>query len=557
VSGVACKATLESFQTPGFLLGRDTPKTIRDVIRVLRLLGQRYLWVDRLCIIQDDDEDKEKHINNMATIYACARMTVVVAVGCDAEHGLLGIQDVTPPLDSTKRDSGIRISVLGTEHQLTRLEGVHLSKWYSRGWTLQEIVFSRRVLYFTEAGVFWECHCHTWSENTPKEHLAWENQRCTKKLTDIFRDSYFPPWPNLHMYLQLVAAYNNRQLSFDDDILPAFAGITVSLSSSFEGGFLFGLPELFLDVALLWRPIGLMRKRKPSGRKCNSKDADISRSAFPSWSWIGWQAEIDPLSWKCGYDYIKSTDVVSWPGSKCEVSLKASSSWQLKSTVEWHVAEGVDSPTRPVISNYKRYQRSGDIPEGWSRYSLPFEGPEEADFVHLSDMTTRFRFPIPIPSSTPTNPPPTSDGPFLCCSTTKASFYIKFTPANITTSLFQGNGAWVGVVQMHFGQPEDASDSLTGNVSSQEQVEIDGGFMEFREFIAISEGSARNRWNERDFLEEWSYVDRPQDTEFYEFVNVLCIARGENGIYYREGIGRVLKSAWLAQNSGPFQVTLG
>jgi hypothetical protein len=36
---------------------RRLPKTFRDAIQVTRELGQRYLWIDSLCIIQDDPND--------------------------------------------------------------------------------------------------------------------------------------------------------------------------------------------------------------------------------------------------------------------------------------------------------------------------------------------------------------------------------------------------------------------------------------------------------------------------------------------------------------------
>ncbi|KAI1746307.1 heterokaryon incompatibility protein-domain-containing protein [Xylaria scruposa] len=541
-SGLTCQGNLEELQKPGSLLGPAMPRTIRDVISVLHLLGERYLWVDRLCIIQDDDKDKEKNIDNMAAIYSNACMTLVVAIGDDTDHGLRGISGITPALDPEKRSS-IQPSP-ATEHQLTRLNGVPASKWYSRGWTLQEIVFSRRVLYFTEAGAFWECHCYTWSEDT---RLLWS--KCNEKLANIFRDSYFPSWPNLHMYLQLVAAYNNRQLTFDDDILAAFAGITTSLTSTFQGGFLFGLPEIFLDVALLWRPMGPCRRRisGENGQKTRNKPG----AAFPSWSWIGWQTEVDPQSWKCGYDYIKSTNVVSWPGSKYDRTLKAGSSWKLKSTIQWYVADGPSSPTRPVISDYKRHQRSGDTPAGWSRYSLPSEGPEEAEFVHLSDMKTRFHFPLPLPSDKDTSRPSIQEGSFLFCQTTRAYFLMEpLPPDRIVTSLFDESGTWAGVVRMQVEEEEFVRPDTEKDITELPEPRKGGSGLQKEEFIAISEGSAQNSWNEVGFLEEWSFAERPRDTPVYDFFNVLCIMR-QDGICYRKGVGRVLKNANAARYGMP------
>lgn len=81
---------------------------------------------------------------------------------------------------------------------------------------------------------------------------------CSNKAANVVRDSYLQPksWPDLCAYFRLLAKYNIRHLTFDCDILPAFAGISNTLRPSFPGGFLFGMPEIFLDIALLWRPVG-------------------------------------------------------------------------------------------------------------------------------------------------------------------------------------------------------------------------------------------------------------------------------------------------------------
>lgn len=120
-----------------------------------------------------------------------------------------------------------------------------------------------------------------------------------------------------------------------------------------------------------------------------------------------------------------------------------------------------------------------------------------------------------------------------------------------------GVGKWVGVVRLHVATTDleplgskDKSVELLKQIPDEERYH-------FKEFIEISEGTALNSAvDERWYLEEWELEERPRDSEFYEFVNVLCISRHE-GICYREGIGRLLKGAWRSQDLESIEVTLG
>jgi hypothetical protein len=73
----------------------ELPRTIAHVIRLTKLLEGRYLWVDRLCIVQDDGLVKQAQLDRMGDIYAEAFATFVAASGSDARDVLKGISGVT------------------------------------------------------------------------------------------------------------------------------------------------------------------------------------------------------------------------------------------------------------------------------------------------------------------------------------------------------------------------------------------------------------------------------------------------------------------------------
>jgi hypothetical protein len=54
----------------------NLPSTVTDAISFTRKLGIRYLWVDALCIIQDDENDKNKELRGMGRIYQFSTVTL-------------------------------------------------------------------------------------------------------------------------------------------------------------------------------------------------------------------------------------------------------------------------------------------------------------------------------------------------------------------------------------------------------------------------------------------------------------------------------------------------
>lgn len=108
------------------------PKTIRDAILLARMMHIRYLWVDSLCLTQDNEIDLYQGIQHMDSIYSGALLTVIAAGGTDADGGLRGLHFVLPqPLEQIEgADQGITMTLVESVDELLR----H-SHYSTRAWT--------------------------------------------------------------------------------------------------------------------------------------------------------------------------------------------------------------------------------------------------------------------------------------------------------------------------------------------------------------------------------------------------------------------------------------
>jgi hypothetical protein len=73
----------------------NIPAVIQDAIHFVAALGERYLWVDSLCIVQNDVKIKHHQILQMGSIYNGALACLVGAVGGDAASGVVGVRPHT------------------------------------------------------------------------------------------------------------------------------------------------------------------------------------------------------------------------------------------------------------------------------------------------------------------------------------------------------------------------------------------------------------------------------------------------------------------------------
>jgi hypothetical protein len=129
------------------------PKSFQDAIIITQALGIPYLWIDSLCIIQEDEEDWESEADKMENVFSFAYCTIAASSAASSLDGFLN-----------KRKSKDCVKIQTSKGPLYLAEAiddfhtdVEQSKLSRRGWVLQERALSRRTIYFTSTQIYWEC----------------------------------------------------------------------------------------------------------------------------------------------------------------------------------------------------------------------------------------------------------------------------------------------------------------------------------------------------------------------------------------------------------------
>jgi len=126
------KSLVSEFRKPGAFVSRPLPRTIRDAIDLTSALNIPYLWVDCLCIVQDEQDGKGTRIEDMDAVYGNAIITIVAAAGTEAQSGLSGWNDLPLERPLTKETIGPHLT-LGV---LPFFDGEIMRSPHSkRGWT--------------------------------------------------------------------------------------------------------------------------------------------------------------------------------------------------------------------------------------------------------------------------------------------------------------------------------------------------------------------------------------------------------------------------------------
>ncbi|KAF2962899.1 hypothetical protein GQX73_g10681 [Xylaria multiplex] len=376
----ALESNIDDLKRPGSLSissSQIVPQTIRDAMRLCTLTRQRYLWVDRICIVQDDYKIKQQHLRAMAEIYAKAEFTIVAADGIDANHGLSGISRGVEERQKHLIPFPSKPLIRGTTWTIGD-SFLSETVWSNRAWTFQEHVFSRRIIYINKF-VNWVCNSARWTEALSFPLEGWQSKP-TERDDNISPSAklFVIDWPSLTYYAEMVEKYNVRQLTYDSDALNAFEGLLTQMCRGFPAGFFGGIPEFYFTICLLWQPKTGLRPRfnRPG------------TSFLPTWSWLGWSGDLDLQMWTHNTD-------AELPPTPYEVAISP--------IVEWYKASDrrrdsrIDDTCFIVRKHF--LDTAAPPPNGWQKHGGEIDSGYKPYYTyHAHDhigSTRKFRYPVP------------------------------------------------------------------------------------------------------------------------------------------------------------------
>jgi hypothetical protein len=317
------KANLSKYQAGVDL--SDLPPTFREaIVFAARLPNVGFIWIDSLCIIQDDEVDWLKQSATMEKVYSNTFLNISATDSGNTKGGLFRERDPEllrededtlnvaglPGIDTTgpgERDSHIdhmNSSMRAALPHLRRCTILDVSFWTRRvdrapvnrrGWVLQERLMSPRVLHFCKDQVAWECREFDAAEGHPQDMPILQKvvdgvfgkSRVRSLLANLGKPGSDPQQhvQALELWGEIVEEYSMTAITRSSDKLIALSGLARLLSSNMKTTrYVAGLWELHIECQLLWYVKPLFRERDSFFENCSTAPREDEYRA-PSFSW--------------------------------------------------------------------------------------------------------------------------------------------------------------------------------------------------------------------------------------------------------------------------------
>ena len=392
---------------------RSLPKSFQDAVLLTRARGFRWLWIDALCVVQDDASDKLQESLRLDEIFGNAFLTIAATSAVDPTKGLYPSKAQSFKIQGT--DSKGSLSKIYVREQPSHYsfkapfnEGAHMNDWelpfnmsqeanlhtplLRRAWAYAERLLSPRVLHFTDSEMILECReayqCECGridnaiydsrttdsvkqeyarivagstslvgiSRDTTNSNVeridSVASQLATTSLTDVAQKVEKKHEDALQLWSYIVTEYTARNLTYDTDRLVAIAAVAKTLSKALDSSYISG-HWTSNTLGLLWYPNESTHCRRPKPDPTNP---------VPSWSWASVEgspiffdnSSAMDLACKASFPNGDAQETVWSPTTGASLELTASMatevSFRIDSTNEYTlIRNGVGVEFRPDI----------------------------------------------------------------------------------------------------------------------------------------------------------------------------------------------------------------
>jgi hypothetical protein len=305
--------TMANLSTHGHEINfKGLSKTFQDAITVTKALEIPYLWIDALCIVQDDMEDWGLTIEQMTAVYGQATIMLSASVATSDDSGLFNERkekiSAHIPIKGTstnKKESSVGIAIQSLSSFDQDVTHGTLSQ---RAWCTQERILPLRIVHFGRDQLHWECPstCLSESSSLPnvnssaaydlRKALAASNDEWAAVRNEInqneipegglpkqvFGRGFYGSW------YKMIQEYTKQDITKEMERMPAIAGLARAWAQRTGEIYASGLWNDDIAVGLLWSGSSFY---SPYGSLSNLR-RPVERKA-PSWSWLSFDGPIE------------------------------------------------------------------------------------------------------------------------------------------------------------------------------------------------------------------------------------------------------------------------
>lgn len=278
-------------------------QAFQDAIEISLRLQVRYIWIDSLCIMQDQDDlrDWMKEAATMNQVYMHSYLNISSLAASDSNSSFFAERNP----DSTQEthvetrlkecqlgETWLKYHVSDVKWMERNIEDTPLNR---RAWVLQERLISPRVLHFGREQLVWECieteRAESCPEGLPRLYTKWGFK---STLYD------YNPWKEIgphsgpalqkepyHSWNRVVQVYSKCSMTKSEDKLIAIAGIAKQMANIVQDEYVCGMWRRCLPSMLLW----LVADRQQANGSLPHRPTEYRA---PSFSWASVDGVIAP-----------------------------------------------------------------------------------------------------------------------------------------------------------------------------------------------------------------------------------------------------------------------